>query len=164
MLGRPTLNVSKTSTGILKDIEKSVQEEVNGVMTDVAEALNIHDFYSAHVLDYCEGYYTPGPVANLTEEPSKNVTHCSKLKSFFQFDPSGVIQSELKPGVKLTDFKWPSAIQDGIRAIRVASNVMFVLYCMGATATGVTLIGACVGILSNGRFTAAMNTAISTVS
>lgn len=54
MLGRKTLDTSKTSSSILNSIKNTVQKEVNEAISDVAKTLNIHDFYSAHMLDYCE--------------------------------------------------------------------------------------------------------------
>ena len=54
MLGRTSLKTSKTSSPVLKSIKNTVQKDVNEVISDAAKALNIHDFYSAHVLDYCE--------------------------------------------------------------------------------------------------------------
>ena len=54
MLGRTTLDTSKTSSSILKSISNTVQKDVNTAISDVAKTLNIHDFYSAHMLDYCE--------------------------------------------------------------------------------------------------------------
>ena len=54
MLGRTTLDTTKTSSPILKSIENTVQKDVNEVISDVAKTLDIHDFYSAHILDYCE--------------------------------------------------------------------------------------------------------------
>ena len=55
MLGEMTLNTSsKTSPTALKSIEKTVQKDVNAAIKDLAKALNIHDFYSAHLLDHCE--------------------------------------------------------------------------------------------------------------
>ena len=54
MLGRTTLDTSKTSSSILKSIKNTIQNDVNEAITDVAKTLNIHDFYSAHILDYCE--------------------------------------------------------------------------------------------------------------
>ena len=164
MLGQNSFNVSKTSSAFLKGIEKSVQREINSAVGDVAKALNIRDFYSAHVLDYCEGYYTPNPFANLTEIPSKNVTHCSNQTAFFHFDPSVVIQSELKPGLNLTDLKWPTAIQDGIRAIETASKVMFFLYSMGTAATGLAWLGCVIGALGSGRISAVINVVVAMVS
>ena len=54
MLGRTTLDSSKTSSSVLKSIKNSIQKDVNEAISDMAKTLNIHDFYSAHILDYCE--------------------------------------------------------------------------------------------------------------
>ncbi len=54
MLGKATLNTSKTSSPILKSIKSTIQKDVNEAISDVAKTLDIHDFYSAHMLDYCE--------------------------------------------------------------------------------------------------------------
>ena len=54
MLGRSALNTSKTSSSILNTIANDVHKEINDVVADIAKDLNIHDFYSAHILDYCE--------------------------------------------------------------------------------------------------------------
>lgn len=54
MLGRLTLNTSKSSSSLLNSIKNSIKAEVNDLIADVARELNIHDFYSAHLLDYCE--------------------------------------------------------------------------------------------------------------
>ncbi len=74
------------------------------------------------------------------------------------------IQNELKHGVNLTDLKWPSAIQDGINGIKLASNVMFILYCIGIAAAGIALLGAFVGIFAAGRFGAMVNSMLAFVS
>lgn len=154
MLGRTTLDTSKTSSSILKSISDTVQKDVNTAISDVAKTLNIHDFYSAHMLDYCEGYFTPTPFANLTSQPSKNITFCSNQTSFFSFDPGAVIQNELKPGVKLTDLDWPTTIENGVHAVKGATDVIFVLYLAGAVATGMALIGALVGVREVFRYSA----------
>ncbi len=54
MLGRLTLNTSKTSSSLLNSIGNSIKGEVNDLVADITRKLNIHDFYSAHLLDYCE--------------------------------------------------------------------------------------------------------------
>ena len=54
MLGRTSLKTSKTSSAALKSIKNTIQKDVNEVDSDAAKALHIHDFYSAHILDYCE--------------------------------------------------------------------------------------------------------------
>lgn len=54
MLGRTTFNTSKTSSPTLNKIADKVKGEINEVVADIAKELNIHDFYSAHILDFCE--------------------------------------------------------------------------------------------------------------
>lgn len=183
MLGRVTLNTSKTSSSLLNSIGNSIKGDVNGLIGDVARKFNIHDFYSAHLLDYCEvsmsisssqdsntyarlsqGYYTPSAVANATVDPHRNVTQCSNHTALFHFDPSSVIQKELKPGITLDDLHWPSAIKNAVRAVEIASKVMFVLYCIGVAATGLALFGAFLGVLSGGRLAALINNMLAFVS
>ncbi|KAL9607592.1 MAG: hypothetical protein Q9167_007508 [Letrouitia subvulpina] len=79
----------------------------------------------------------------------------------FHFDPSAAIQKELKPGINLTDLEWPSAIKRAVRAVEVASKAMFVIYCIGAGAVGVALIGAFWGLIRKGRLAAIGNNIIS---
>lgn len=59
--------------------------------------------------------------------------------------------------MNLTELKWPSAIQDTIRVVEVASKAMFVIYCIGAGAAGLALLGALVGVLASGRLSAVVN-------
>lgn len=82
----------------------------------------------------------------------------------FHFDPSAAIQKELKPGINLTDLEWPSAIKSAVRAVEVASKVMFVLYCISVGAVGLALIGAFGGLVREGRLAAIGNNIISLVS
>ena len=110
-----------------------------------------------------KGYFTPSPFTNLTSQPSRNVTFCSNQTSFFHFDPAAAIQQELKSGVKLTDLKWPSAIEDGIHAVKAASDLMFVLYVMGVSTTGVALLTALVGVRNAWRYSAVTNIMLSSV-
>ena len=164
MLGQSTFNTSKSSSKILSSIESTIKSDLNKAIGDIAKELNIHDFYSAHVLDYCEGYYSPSPVTNLTSSPSKNVTHCSNQTALFHFDPAAIIQSELKPGVNLTELKWPKAVQDAVRAAELASKVMFVLYCIGVGAVGLALLGAILSLFASGRLSALVNFMVGSVS
>lgn len=157
MLGELTLNTSVTGSSFLNNLTGEVQESFNDAISDVAETLNIHDFYSAHILDYCEGFYTPSGVSNKSVHPKKNVTQCSNRTSLFHFDPTAIIESELRPGIKLSDLKWPAAIQDGVKAVNIASKAMFVLYCIGIAATGIAFIAALVGVVTGGRGSALLN-------
>lgn len=54
MLGRLTLDTSDSGSSLLNSIGDSIEGGINDVIGDVAKKLNIHDFYSAHILGYCE--------------------------------------------------------------------------------------------------------------
>ncbi len=63
MLGQNFVNSklsssSSSSSSVLGSIEKDVGKEVgkvaSTVVSDIAKELNIHDFYSVHILDFCE--------------------------------------------------------------------------------------------------------------
>lgn len=163
MVGRTFLDTSKPSSSILGSITSSVKDDINGAIIDIVHYLNLHDFYSVHLLDYCEGYYTPTAVVNSTSRPSRNVTSCSNRTALFHFDPTGTLQKELKPGVSLQDLHWPSAIQDGIRTLEVASKVMVILYYVGIAVIGLAIIGSIIGFIVGGTLNATLNILLSIV-
>ena len=206
-LGEFSFNKSSSTSGIsgiLSGIEGDIEGDINGVIGDLAQKLNIHDFYSAHVLDFCEvcrsifhfltpltsshlinaqsnttpsrnppanshtcqqGYYTPSALPNASDpNPSKNVTRCSNRTSLYVFDPTAILSSELNKTVSLSDLKWPSAIQDAVKAVRIASKVMFVCYCIGAACAAAAILGGIVGILFWCNLTAFSNTLLDLVS
>ena len=167
MLGRTVVSSSSSSSSpssILSSLEGDIKSGINKVATDIAKDLNLHDFYSWHILDYCEGYYTPSAIENATSHPAKNVTKCSNETAFFHFDPTAVLQSELKTGINLTELKWPQAIEDAVDAVEIATNAMFVLYCIGIATAGVAVLGSVVGILAGGRLSALVNFMLAIVS
>lgn len=137
---------------------------MNDVASDIARAFDIHDFYTAHIMNFCEGYYEPNTTVTREQHPSENVTFCSNRTAFFHFDPTAIIQSELAPGVNLTDIHWPSEIEDAIRAVEITSKVMFIFYCIGIGLVGLALIGAAWGVLANGRISAFVNFTLDIVS
>ena len=165
MLGRMAITPSSSSSSsLLSSLESGLKGGINDFVGDLAKELDLHDFYSWHILDYCEGYYTPSAIANATSNPAKNVTHCSNQTTFFHFDPTAVLQKELKTGVNLTELKWPQAIEDVVQAVEVASNAMFVLYCIGIATAGVAVLGSIVGLLAGGRLSALVNLMLAMVS
>lgn len=128
----------------------------------------MHDFYSAHLLDYCEGYYTPAALPNATLKASdihKNVTSCSKRTGGYNFDPTTTLQRELNASghsnINLTDLHWPSAVPDGLNALRVAQKAAFILYCVAIGLIGISTICSLVSVLFEGRLSASVNILVS---
>lgn len=126
--------------------------------------MGLHDFYTAHILDYCEGFYTPGPVPNTTLSRSsiqKNVTACSNKTALYTFDPQTTLQKELNQSghsnVNLTSLQWPSEVSTGLRALRIAQRATFVLYCIGIGFISIALVCAVLGIFLEGRLSAFIN-------
>lgn len=75
MLGRPTLNTSKSHSSLLNSIEASIKGDLNNLAADIAKDLHIHDFYSMHILDYCEASFPQQSHSPLTNRPSAGLLH-----------------------------------------------------------------------------------------
>ena len=128
----------------------------------LAGKLGIKDFYSAHLLTYCDGSYAPNGTA---PHPGRNVTFCSPKKAGFVFDPTAAVQNDLKTGISLLDdLHWPQEIQDGLNALHAAMRATFGLYAVGAALAGVLVLGSVAGVFSHGRLTALLDTLIALVS
>ena len=110
----------------------SLQSELNHAAGDLAKALGLYDFYSAHLLNYCEGYFVHGPVPNASVPKntiSKNVTACSNTSVMNVFDPQSILQEQLgTSGIDLAELRWPSEISTGLDALQKAQHAMTLLY------------------------------------
>jgi len=144
-------NLAHNVTG---EIEGEITDELNDIVGDVtdklAATLGIHQWYSLHLMDLCEGSYKP----NATEKgASKNITDCSNATAMFHFDISKHIDQELQLGkvnISLADINWPDAIQDGLNALNVAMDATFVLYAIGIAAAGLAIICALAAFFLHG--------------
>jgi len=115
-------------------IVKGLENDLNNAAASFAKDLGLQDFYSAHLMDYCYGRYTPTTVPNATVTPHKNVTHCSNRTAMFAFDPTAALQKSLNDSgldITLSQLNWPKDLEDGIKSLRVAVKGAFVLYCIG---------------------------------
>ncbi|EMD93873.1 hypothetical protein COCC4DRAFT_31100 [Bipolaris maydis ATCC 48331] len=148
-------------------ITDTVTNEINERIDEFRERAGIEDWYSAHMLNYCEGQYTPAEVANATlkqDDISKNVTECSKNKAMYKFNPTDIIQRALnRSGIDITlqDLQWPEDIQKGIDALNAVMAAMFVLYVIAICLIFLTLVASLVGILTSGRLSACLNIGLS---
>jgi hypothetical protein len=137
-------------------LTNKIEGIVNSAVTDLAKEFGVEDFYSLHLMDYCEGTFTPGPLPNATLKASsihRNVTYCSNRTAMVNFDPTAALQRTLNEsgtGITLADLHWPSQIEDGIRDLKVAINVTFVLYCIGAALAFVVFLVGLAWIFSAG--------------
>jgi SUR7/PalI family len=141
-----------------QDVGNNAIDAAAGAVTD---ALDIKDFYSAHLMTFCEGDFKPDASdPNADEE----VTACSARKAFYNFDPTAIIESKLPKGLSLSDIKWPDEVTNGVNAIKAASRAMFFFYLIGIAAAGIAMIGAVFGVLAYEHKVAMANLAINAVS
>ncbi|KAH9878950.1 hypothetical protein J1614_002385 [Plenodomus biglobosus] len=173
-LGENLLNSSRSSdnpvTNLLNDLSNDISSEINERIGDVAERLGIEDFYSAHMLNYCYGQYTPAEAANATvseDDISKNLTGCSQSQAMYKFDPTRIVEDALNQTtgteVTLDDLNWPADIQTGIRALNALMAAMFVLYVIAICLIFVALLAALFAVITSGRLSACLNFLIATL-
>lgn len=155
-------NITSTVEG---DLESIANEVVGDVADKLAAELGIHQFYSLHLMDLCEGSYKPNATA---KHASKNVTKCSNQTAMYHFDITNQISNELENGklhINISDINWPSQIQDGINALNAAMDATFVLYAIGIAAAGLAIIMTFVAIFLHGsRLVSFCNWGLATLS
>jgi hypothetical protein len=173
MIGENIINETRSTdtsnpiTNLLNGLSNYGSSAINDAIGEVTQKIGIEDFYSAHMLNYCEGQYTPAEAANATvkeSDISKNVTECSKNRAMYKFDPTAIIQEALnKTGVDITlaDLNWPEDIETGIKTLNALMGAMFVLYCVAIALIFVALLAAAAAILLSGRLSACVNFLVS---
>ncbi|KAI9651307.1 hypothetical protein NHQ30_001345 [Ciborinia camelliae] len=137
--------------GLGSDIANALGNVENDIADKLAKTLGIKDWYSLHLMDMCEGTYTP----NATVKGAKlNVSSCTNQTAMFHFNINSVISKQLSIGplhLNLDDINWPSAIQDGLDTLSTALNATFVFYCIGITAAGLAFLTSLAALFATGR-------------
>ncbi|KAF1975788.1 hypothetical protein BU23DRAFT_579007 [Bimuria novae-zelandiae CBS 107.79] len=159
-----TIGQDEGTLGSLWDlVPDSIQDDVGEAAGAVADKLGIEDFYSAHLLDYCYGQFTPAEAPNATldaSDISRNVTGCSNSTAMFWFNPTEILERALNNSgvdVTLSDLKWPQDIQRGLDALRLVSVTAFVLYCIAIGLIFLSFLAALVAVFAAGRLSACVN-------
>ncbi|KAB8292445.1 hypothetical protein EYC80_008166 [Monilinia laxa] len=143
--------------GIGDDIANALGDIENGIADKVAKTLGIQDWYSLHLMDMCEGTYTPNATAN---GAGLNVSSCTNQTAMYHFDINSIISEQLSIGplhLNLSDINWPSAIQDGLDTLSTALNATFVFYCIGSAAAGLAVLTSLAAIFITSRLFSFLN-------
>ena len=141
-----------------------MEDEIKDGINSLAQILGVHDFYSAHIMNFCEGYYVPGPMPNATVEKGsiyRNVTECSNKTAMYHFNPTNTLSKELNEStnglVDLSKIHWPDEVHDGLNALRMAQRAMFVLYCIAIGFIFLAMAFAAGSLFTSRRLVAAIN-------
>lgn len=104
-------------------------------------------------MDYCEGYYTPGPVPNATLPLShihKETASCSNKSGLFQFDPRTILQRELNNSghsyISIEQLQWPDDIDIGIHQLQKYFKSAYVFYVVSIVSILIAIISQVVSI------------------
>ncbi|CRL18472.1 Actin cortical patch SUR7/pH-response regulator PalI [Penicillium camemberti] len=100
----------------------------------VSTGSGAHDFYSVHVLSYCQGTLI---TTDAGVEVTRNVTECSNRTISSSFDPTQAWPEEVTSSPQLG---WPRVISDDFHAFRMTSQVMAVMYSIGIGAMGIAML------------------------
>src|SRR4051812_24430771 len=80
------------------------------LINSLARSLGLHDFYRVGLWNFCEGYNDQG------------VTHCSKPKALYWFNPFKILLNELLAGATIA---FPANINNILELIKIVSHLMF---------------------------------------
>jgi hypothetical protein len=170
-IGQNLVNASSSSSSssslssffhnLTDPIVNELEEDLNDAAADLAEDLGLEDFYSIHIMDYCHGFFEPGPVKNASIHSIKrNVTGCSNTTGMFAFDPRAALERSLNSSGHLAgttankvldSLDFPDDIQKGLHALRAAFKAQFVLYCIALGFTFLTLLSCIFWFFTGGR-------------
>lgn len=178
-IGENLLNTTATSSSsdplssLINNITNTIAGDLNNIILNplaesLASQLGLQDFYSAHLLDYCSGYFTPAPIPNATLSASdihRNVTMCGNHTSMFTFDPRAALTESinnsglgLDPNQTLAKLAFPDDIETQVQQLHAGWKVMFVLYCVGIALSFICFfLSAAALFMSEGRRLPAVN-------
>lgn len=156
-------------SAILDAIPQSIQDDAEALLNTLIRRLGIHDFYSANLMTYCEGYYRPTALPNTTYPLSsihRNFTYCSPRSADFQFDPRAALQRDLNASGNswldvTTDLDWPSEIDQGLEAVHIVQRAAFIIYCVAIGLTGLAAAVSATSFFFSGRLSACANVLLS---
>ncbi|KAJ5777506.1 hypothetical protein N7520_000752 [Penicillium odoratum] len=94
------------------------------LINSIAQSIGLHDFYQVGLWNFCEGYDGQG------------ITHCSKPKTLYAFNPVEIIVNELLSGASIA---LPSDITSPLKLARLASRWMFGIF-LAATVLNFVMI------------------------
>ncbi|APA13769.1 hypothetical protein sscle_11g085390 [Sclerotinia sclerotiorum 1980 UF-70] len=157
-------NLIPREPGIGDNIANALGDIGNEIADKLAEKLGIQEWYSMHLMDTCEGSYTPNATA---KGAGYNVSSCTNATAMYHFNISSIISDQLSIGplhLNLGDIGWPSAIQDGLDTLSAAMNATFVFYCIGIAAAGLAIFTSLAAIFITGRLFSFLNWGLASLS
>ncbi|PWI70434.1 SUR7 protein [Purpureocillium lilacinum] len=141
--------------GWFDDKKDSAKDKINNITGNaadkLADKLGISEWYSLHIMDSCEGSYSPGPTA---EDVSLTVTNCTSASPAHRLNLTGMLDHGLSVGplkLNLADINWPDSVQDKLDVLNDALLGLFVLYALAMGFSGLAMFTNAAAFLLPGR-------------
>jgi hypothetical protein len=137
---------------IPKDVLSAVQGQLGNINTDqianeLSQRIGIKQWYSMHMLDVCEGNYSPSATAS---GAGYNASKCWAPQPMYDINIANIINNELQLGplgqyLNLDNIAWPQGLTDGINTTNKFLDITFILYCVGAGLCALTILFSLIG-------------------
>ncbi|PFH61040.1 hypothetical protein XA68_18357 [Ophiocordyceps unilateralis] len=126
------------------DIEDNIRGKINqgvGRLADkVVGKLHLSHWYSMHIMDSCQGSFTP----NLTTPDAElKTTSCTTSDPTHRLNLTRLVDGQLNLGplnLSLADIGWPDSVQDKIDALNDALTGLFVVYVLAMGCSGLSML------------------------
>ncbi|KAB5572552.1 SUR7 protein [Coniochaeta sp. 2T2.1] len=118
----------------------ALDDVADDIADKLADKLGIKEFYSLHVMDACEGDFTPNVT---TPGAGYNVTNCTEPLKTAQYNITAKLDHSLSLGplhLNLADLGFTRDLQDELNKIPRLLKALAVIYILAAGFTGLSLI------------------------
>jgi len=112
----------------------------NSAADKLAEALGISEWYSLHLMDSCEGGFTPNATS---PSPGLNVTNCTDSSVGYKINLTQLVDHELDVGpfdLNLADLNFPDGIQRQINKVNRLLMAVTIFYLIGLGLSGLCVV------------------------
>lgn len=133
-------SVFASATSVVGGAIESEVASVEGDIDKLAKKLGIHQFYSLHLMDACEGDFTPNATV---PGAGYNVTNCTAPLPKEAVNITGLLDHELSIGpihINLADLKLTQDLQDHLNEIPSVFLLIALPYLLGAGFAGVSML------------------------
>ncbi|CAH0015604.1 unnamed protein product [Clonostachys rhizophaga] len=125
---------------VKQDVTEKINDVVGDVAGDVAESIGISEWYSIHVMNACEGDYSPNSTVS---GASLNITNCTTSEAGFHLNMTALMDKELGVGpfdINIADLGWDEKMQEKLDIVNKVLLGLFVLYVLGIGFSGLATI------------------------
>ncbi|TPX18899.1 uncharacterized protein E0L32_011377 [Thyridium curvatum] len=143
--------VAHSATAAAGAVESELAKLGDKFADKLADEIGIHEFYSLHVMNACEGEFAPNATA---PGAGYNVTNCTEPMNAGQMNVSALLDQQLSVGplgLSLSDLGVTRDLQHELNKIPGLLRAIAVLYILGAGLAGLSMLASAAGLFAYAR-------------